>query len=341
MTDADHRAVADALPPGQTETRKFPRVGERAGALPDDPADWRLIVDGCVDRPLTLTFDDVLALPQRALEADIHCVTGWSHRAMRFEGTPLSLLLDRARPRDDARFVRFIAYSDRGHDTTLPLDLARADTWLVHRRNGAPLEPEHGGPLRTVTPSRYFYKSLKWLHRIELRVDDPLGFWERTSAYHNNADPRPGNERFTTGSMRPARLARFRDAPDYAPYRGAAKVMIGVSLRDWQPRTRALGALHLKYCDLRGASLAQADLRGANLSLSDLRGADLRGADLRGADLEGAHFDKADLRDADARDALLSATTFTDARVDGLQLAGTRGLLEDQEAYLRGAGARF
>lgn len=337
-----------ALPPGQTATAKFPVVGERQPpptAL--DLEAWRLEVVGLVAQPLVLRYRDVLALPQRQLVADIHCVTSWSHLGMTLDGTPLEELLTRAQPRPEARFVRFAAFSDRDHDTTLPIELARRDTWLVHGRDGEPLAPEHGYPLRTVTPSRYFYKSLKWLRRIELLAEDRLGYWERSSAYHNVADPWPGDQRFTTGSVKPDVRRRFLEADSYVRFRGARKVMVGVDLRAWHPATRDLGDLHLKNCDLRGVPLAGADLAGANLSLSDLRGADLAGVDLRGADLEGANFAGADLRGADLRETALSATTFHEfaedgtlrgARVDGLRVDGCHGLLESEEAYLARAG---
>lgn len=337
---------AHRLPPGQTLTRKFPLVGEKAPppeAL--DLAAWRLGVDGLVERPLALTYPEVLALPQAERTADIHCVTSWSRFDLRFTGTPLAAVLELARPRPKARFVRFEAYSPRHHDTSLPLELALADTWLVHGADGLPLPPEHGFPLRTVTPSRYFYKSLKWVHRIELLAHDQLGYWERESSYHNHGDPWAGDERFTTGSVDPQALDRFRQAASFAPYRGSKKVIVGADLAGWEPRTRELGALQLKNCDLRGAHLAGADLRGANLSLSDLREADLAGADLTGADLEGANFAGADLRRADLSKTFLSATKFFEgqpdgtvlgALIDGLQWEGASGLLEEQEAFLEG-----
>jgi DMSO/TMAO reductase YedYZ molybdopterin-dependent catalytic subunit len=333
--------IGSGLPPGQTATRKFPVVGEQEPAPEALDLDrWRLTVEGLVERPLSLTYGEILALPQSELVADIHCVTSWSHFGMRLQGVPLAVVLDRAVPRPEARFVRFEAYSPRQHDTSLPLALALEDTWLIHSRDGEPLTPEHGWPLRTVTPSRYFYKSLKWVRRIELLAEDRLGYWERESSYHNNADPWPGDQRFVSGSLPPEKLRALREATSYVPYRGSRKVVVGADLRGWEPRTRELGDLHLKNCDLRGARLEGADLRGANLSLSDLRGADLRGADLRGADLEGADFSGADLTGADLRDTFLSATKFFEpngeARITGLGWVGGRGLLEDQEAFLSG-----
>lgn len=329
------------LPPGQTLTVKFPVVGEKA-PLPEafDLERFRLVVEGLVEHPLSLTYAEILALPQGERTADIHCVTSWSRFDTRLSGTPLATLLERARPLPEARFVRFVALSERAHDTSLPLDVALADTWLVHGIDGRPLAPEHGFPLRTVTPGRYFYKSLKWVHRIELLAEDRLGYWERESSYHNQGDPWAGDERFTTGSIAPQALERFRNAESYAPYRGPKRVIVGADLAGWSPRIRDLGDLHLKNCDLRGAELAGADLRGANFSLSDLRGAHLAGADLRGADLEGADFTGADLTGADFSGTFLSATRFfagdeDGARIEGLRLDGAEGLLEDQEAFLR------
>ncbi|MCA9544556.1 MAG: pentapeptide repeat-containing protein, partial [Myxococcales bacterium] len=174
---------------------------------------------------------------------------------------------------------------------------------------------------------RYFYKSLKWVRRIELRAEHALGYWEREDGYHDNADPWPGDERYITGNLTPAQLDRFKGLTDFSPW--WTKTVRRADLRGWIPATPHLGSLRLKGCDLRGARLAGMDLRGANLSLSDLRG----------ADLEGAFFAGADLRQADLRDCLLTATTFVDAAaaaaVDGADLRGAQGLLGAQRAWLQ------
>ena len=260
-------------------------------------------------------------------------------------GVPLARLLDAAGVRGGARYVRFSAHSPRAHDTSLPLDLALQQTWLVHEMDGAPLSAEHGGPLRTVTPGRYFYKSLKWLARIELLAEDAPGYWERESAYHNEADPwreqRFDEARVTTAEQ----VQAFRAAVDFAPFRG--RVLLKARLGGWSPGAVDLSGLQLKYCSLRKAMLAGASFRGANLSLSNFEGADLRGCDFDGADLEGASFAGADLRGASMRGVALSATRFyrdfgngrrLAAQVEGLRLGQHRGLLEDQAAFLRDAG---
>jgi hypothetical protein len=342
-------SLADRLPPGQALTRKFPLVGEKDSSAVPPPDSWRLEVTGLIEPPFALTWADFQSLPQRELVTDIHCVTGWTQQAMRFTGLPLAdLLASRgARVLPEARFVRFEAYSLRAHDTSVPVALALADTWLMSAFEGQPLTPGHGGPLRTITPSRYFYKGVKWVHRIEFLQEDRLGYWESESRYHNNADPWPGDERYTTGSHTPEEIEHFRNAASYVPWRGPGKTLMGVDLRNWSPSTRDLGNIYLKDCDLRGADLAGADLRGANLTRCRLEGATLAGADLRGADVEGAAFFGADLTGADLTGAFLSAARFyerdedgtiTAAKIDGLRWSEDAELLEDQERFLRGVG---
>lgn len=335
------------LPPGQVLTERFPLVGEQAPAPGLTPESCRITISGRVAQPLTIHFAELLARPSQQRVADIHCVTGWSRRALVFRGWPLAEVLAAARVTDDARHVRFIAHSRRAHDTSLPLALALADTWLVHEIDGEPLSPEHGGPLRTVTPGRYFYKSLKWLAAIELLAEDRPGYWERVSAYHNEADFL-SEQRFDEARIASAEtVAQFREAADFSGWRDT--VLLKARLGGWQPRTLDLAGIQAKACSFRNAALAGVNLRGANLSLSNLEGADLRGADFSGADLEGASLAGADLRGARMVDVALSATRFfrdfangkrLAARVDGLVIENPQGLLETQAAFLSGQGVR-
>jgi DMSO/TMAO reductase YedYZ molybdopterin-dependent catalytic subunit len=322
------------LPPGQIETKRFPIVGERAPSPEID--DWSLKIGGLVRHPRTLGLGDYMALDHREITFDIHCVTSWTRFDSTFTGLRLADLID---PRPDARFVSFEAFSSREHHTSLPLDYALAHSWVVHEFDGGPLPPEHGGPVRVVTPGKYFYKSIKWLKSIELLAEDRLGWWEINSAYHNNADPFAGNQRFTTGSLRPEQLKRFKKSANLDKYRG--RVLIGLDLRDWSPNTNDLRRLFLKDCDLSDISLPGVDLRGCNLSLSNLRGADLAGADLSGSDLEGADFSNADLIGANVSGTALSATRFEGAAVAGAKFDGAWGLVEDQAFYLESQGVNL
>ena len=320
-----------ALPPGQIETLRFPVVGERVPS--PQITDWRLQIGGEVRQEKVLDLDQYMGLDHRDLVFDIHCVTSWTRFDSRFTGVPLHELVD---PGPKARFVSFGSYSDRGHHTSLPIDYAMKNSWVVHAFEGAPLSSSHGGPVRVVTPGKYFYKSIKWLRSLMLVVDNRLGWWETNSDYHNNADPSTGDQRFTTGSVRPQQLQRFLGANSYDKYRN--RVMLGLDLTAWRPSTGDLSRLHLKNCDLRGVDLSRADLRNCNLSLCSLAGARLVDANLSGSDLEGVDFTGADLRGADLRHTALSAARFDDAVVDGTDFEGSWGLLETQARYLEDNG---
>jgi DMSO/TMAO reductase YedYZ molybdopterin-dependent catalytic subunit len=338
------------LPPGQAETKRFPCVGERQPGPGLTVANGHLLVEGEVAAPLPLTYAEVLGLPQRDFTMDVHCVTGWTRFQTTFTGLPLADLLARAQPTAAARFVQFVAYSDRKHDTSLPLDVVLRDSWLVHAVEGEPLSSEHGGPLRVVTDGKYFYKSLKWVHRIILHHDDVPGYWERESAYHNHADPFREERYDDSRSATAEQTAQFRGLDSFAAYHRSVSrtILIRANLSNWTPRSRDLRGVQLKNCSFDGADLRAADFRGANLTLSKFFRADLTGADFTGADLEGVDFSGANLSGVRLVDVSLSAAKFFMRRrngtllglkgFQGMVLQRARGLLEAQEEYLRQCG---
>src|SRR5438045_3520533 len=174
------------LPPGQYLTEKWPVL--HAGTVPQtDLASWDFKVFGEVDLPVTLTYDELQALPQTEITVDIHCVTRWSRFDTSFKGVRWRELAQLVRPKPAARFV--VAHAEQGFTSNVPLEALEDDDALIAwEADGAPLEPEHGWPVRLVVPSRYFWKSAKWLNGIELAAADQAGFWERYG-YHNDADP--------------------------------------------------------------------------------------------------------------------------------------------------------
>jgi DMSO/TMAO reductase YedYZ molybdopterin-dependent catalytic subunit len=173
------------LPPGQYLTDKWPVL--HAGDVPHvDLATWSLAVTGEVEEPLALDYDDLRALPAADVTADIHCVTRWSRFDARFRGVHWRELAQLCRPKPTARFA--IAHAEQGYTANVPLAaLEDAQALVVYEADGEPLTAEHGGPVRLVIPSRYFWKSAKWLRGIELSSIDRPGFWERYG-YHNDAD---------------------------------------------------------------------------------------------------------------------------------------------------------
>ena len=128
-----------------------------------------------------------MALEQVDVTCDIHCVTRWSKFDTRWRGVRVRTLLERARPRAGATHV--MVHSHGGYTTNVPLDALLDDDVLVaHSFDGAPLEPDHGGPARLLVPSRYFWKSAKFVRALELMAGDRPGFWE-DNGYHNDGDP--------------------------------------------------------------------------------------------------------------------------------------------------------
>ena len=175
------------LPPGQYLTEKWPVL--HAGEVPrTDLATWDLRVWGEVEEPLTLTFAHVQELPATEVTTDIHCVTRWSRFDARFKGVHWRELAALCKPKPSARFV--IAHAEQGFTTNVPLAaLEDEQALIVYEADGAALTPEHGWPLRLFVPSKYFWKSAKWLRSLELSPVDKPGFWERYG-YHNEADYR-------------------------------------------------------------------------------------------------------------------------------------------------------
>ena len=163
-------------------------AGAARGSVPDtDLATWDFRVFGEVENPITLSWEELTALPKAENVQDIHCVTRWSRFDARFGGVQWRELAKLVRPKPSARFV--IAHSEQGYTANVPIEFLEDDNALLATEaDGEPLTPEHGWPLRLVIPGKYFWKSAKWLRGIELRATDEPGFWERYG-YHNDADP--------------------------------------------------------------------------------------------------------------------------------------------------------
>ena len=332
------------LPPRQQATRKFPVVGERE-PLPQavDLRQWRLVVRGEVARPQTWTYEAFKRLPQVEVTYDIHCVTRWSRRGCRWRGVPFTALAAQTQPLPTAQFVQFIAYSPRQHDSSLSLPVClHEDLLLAWGMDGEALSVAHGYPLRVVAPSRYFYKSVKWVHEIRFLQTDVLGYWERDGGYHNNADFWR-EERYVSGNLSPEQLERLRRTGNFRPYQ--QQVLLSLDLQGVAFPEADLAQVQLKNCYLAGSNFQGANLRGANLTNSDLQGANLRGVDFTGADLEGVLFMGADLRDSSLRQTRLAATEFWRAKAPPAWVAGAdfhgamvQDLLEEQQQFLQRQG---
>lgn len=144
-----------------------------------DRATWRLRIEGLVERPLTLSYEELLALPRAEQVSDFHCVTGWSVEDVRWAGVRFRDLVAAARPLPSARAVAFVS-AERPYVDTLTLEQALfPDAMLAYEMDGKPLSRPHGAPARFVIPEMYGYKNVKWIERIVLGGDAFDGYWEQ------------------------------------------------------------------------------------------------------------------------------------------------------------------
>ncbi|GAA3820485.1 sulfite oxidase-like oxidoreductase [Nocardioides panacisoli] len=177
----------DRLPPGQYDVGGGWPVLTAEATPQIEPEQWSLKVDGLVERPTTWSWDEIRGLPRSTYTGDIHCVTTWTKLDVAFTGVSVDTLLEAAGPLPEAAFV--LAHSSTGYTTNLPLaDVTGGKAWVVWEFGGKPLDRQHGGPARLLVPHLYFWKSAKWVSRLELMERDQAGFWEQ-NGYHDRGDP--------------------------------------------------------------------------------------------------------------------------------------------------------
>lgn len=133
---------------------------------------WKLAVGGAVENPFELSYDELVAEPRKSLGVTLECAENPAGGGLvshaEWSGSSLAALVDRARPRGEARLVR-LRGADGDYARSIPIEKARHPaTLLAHRMNGERLPPAHGFPLRAVIPGWYGMDSVKWLTHIEL-----------------------------------------------------------------------------------------------------------------------------------------------------------------------------
>ncbi|MFE9809740.1 molybdopterin-dependent oxidoreductase [Streptomyces sp. NPDC005227] len=156
---------------------RFYSVADKVPHLSTD--DYRLTVDGLVDRPASYRLDELTAMPSTRLVRDVQCVTGWRVPQTAFTGVRLSHLLDLAGVRSNAAAVTFTCF-DGIYTESLTLEQARRHDMLVsYKMRDESLSAAHGGPVRLYAAPMYFYKSAKWLSGITVTDRVQPGYWER------------------------------------------------------------------------------------------------------------------------------------------------------------------
>ena len=185
IKDAPDQGLGDRVPPGQFLSEKFPIL--TYGSTPEiNLGTWKFRIVGLVEQEVELDWEQFTKLTWTTVTEDFHCVTQWSSLDNTWEGVTFPDLIALAQPKPEAKFV--MAHCFGGYSTNLPLEVAMEEGILAHKQNGEPIGEGHGWPLRLIIPSRYAWKSAKWLNGIELLAEDAPGFWEQRG-YHNNGDP--------------------------------------------------------------------------------------------------------------------------------------------------------
>lgn len=218
----------------------------RTTPTPDALAAWSLTIDGLVARPLTLTMDDMRALPpvesMRTLACISNPVGGALIGNLVWTGVDIAPILARAGVQPGAAFANFEAVD--GYTTSVAITwITQPGVLLVYLANGEPLPPEHGYPLRLLMPGLYGQKMPKWITRITFAAQERLGYWEQEfRGWSNLATVRtisqvrdPSRNLPYTDTLRLAGLA-------YAGHEAITQIEVAIrtdkaAARAWQPTT--------------------------------------------------------------------------------------------------------
>jgi DMSO/TMAO reductase YedYZ molybdopterin-dependent catalytic subunit len=191
MTSNEKENHRDSLPPGQAPIKRLLRWGiDHPGITRSNPKidlkTYTLTIDGEVEKPLKLSWNEIAQLPRVQSVSDFHCVEGWSVLNCKWEGIRFGNIASLVGPKESARFVTFECAD--GYTTSLSLaELSGDDVLLAYGLNEKPLEEGYGFPLRLVVPGKYGYKSALWVTRIRFTVKKEAGFWEKRG-YSDSAD---------------------------------------------------------------------------------------------------------------------------------------------------------
>jgi DMSO/TMAO reductase YedYZ molybdopterin-dependent catalytic subunit len=136
----------------------------------DGFADWRLTVDGMVDRPGTFSLEQLRSYPSRSQITQLACEEGWSYVA-EWTGVPLSQVLEVAGIQPRAKYVVYFSIDPDWWDSVDMADALHPQTYLAYGMNGGDLPVGHGGPLRMRVPRQLGYKNVKFINRLAVTDD--------------------------------------------------------------------------------------------------------------------------------------------------------------------------
>ncbi len=177
---------SDRLPPGQHWSNKLHILG-----ISEPPeinlSEYRLHISGEIEKPVVLSWDDLIALEPVELTADFHCVTGWSCPDVKWTGFHVDQIKSLVKLKPTVRSV--MVHSLDGYTTNIPVEyFFDEDVIFAYKLFDKPLPSDHGYPLRLIVPKLYSWKSAKFVHKIQFMEKDLPGYWEKRG-YHILGDP--------------------------------------------------------------------------------------------------------------------------------------------------------
>lgn len=185
-------SVADISPTFRGNGSTNPSTPEYLAHVANQFADWKLGVDGLVERPLALSLAQLKALPQRTQITRHDCVEGWSAIGQ-WTGVPLGRLLKLAGLKPEAKFIVFhcadVLSGSKYYESIDLIDALHPQTIVAHALNGEPLPVKNGAPLRMRIERQLGYKQAKYVERIEAVASlkgiagGKGGYWEDRSGY--------------------------------------------------------------------------------------------------------------------------------------------------------------
>jgi len=140
---------------------------------------WRLKVEGLVEKPISLSFDEIQKLPKKVQVKNFICVEGWGLDDQKWEGVYLQEIFSKVQINPKAKYATFHATGGKYADSLSIQEALEPDTMLAYKLNGKDLAPENGFPLRLVIPRMYAYKGVKWVERIVFTEKQETGYWEK------------------------------------------------------------------------------------------------------------------------------------------------------------------
>lgn len=159
---------------------------------PIDPDQWRLSVDGLVEKPQSLPLDGIADLPRVEDDIRMKCVECWSARA-EWAGFTYATLAEMVQPLPEAKAVTFEC-ADGYYESLSIKALSQPGVLFAHQMDGEPLLAEFGAPLRLVVPSKYGYKWPKAITRLCFEAQEKDGYWPDAGPYSPDGRVQPGKD---------------------------------------------------------------------------------------------------------------------------------------------------